>query len=122
MDWTTIVIGTLMFAFATVILYSIGLKRKQTREKRLYEALLNNAAYRVRAYLKENGTATSKQIGYISQGAKAKEFMSSQVAVIADGKMFQNRIIDYMLEKGYIEECGKEKGSTLYRIPIKGGK
>ena len=48
----TIIIGTILFAIATAILYVIGMKKKMNEEKKLFEMLLNNGAYRVVKYLK----------------------------------------------------------------------
>ena len=43
----TIIVGVILFALATAILYIIGMKKKMNEEKRLFEMLLNNGAYRV---------------------------------------------------------------------------
>ena len=54
----TIVIGIILFALATMLLYGIGLKRKATEEKRLNDMLLNNSARRVLKYLKNHDYVT----------------------------------------------------------------
>lgn len=114
-----IIIGVLLFAVATSILYIIGLKKKQTQDQRLYDMLLNNAAYRTVSYLKKHDTITEDEMGYISKEVKAKEFMSGKTAIIQDGKAFQDKLIDFMLRNDYITEVGKKKGKRVFALPKK---
>ncbi len=108
-----------MFAVATVILYIIGLKKKMTQDDRLMDMLLNNAAHRTVTYLKEHDTISETEMGYIAQQVKAKEFLSDKVAVVADGKAFKSKLIDFMLRNNYITECGTKRGERLFCLPNK---
>ena len=112
----TIVIGIILFALATMLLYGIGLKRKATEEKRLNDMLLNNSARRVLKYLKNHDYVTKDEIGYIINDVKASEFHSKKTAVISDGRIFQDELAGFMLEKGYICEA-KIKGRRVYVLP-----
>jgi len=114
----TIVIGIILFALATMLLYGIGLKRKATEEKRLNDMLLNNSARRVLKYLKNHDYVTKDEIGYIINDVKASEFHSKKTAVISDGRIFQDELAGFMLEKGYICEA-KIKGRRVYVLPEK---
>lgn len=98
----TIIVGIILFAIATVILYIIGIKKKMNEDKRLFEMLLNNGAYRVVKYLKTHESITLNGIGYVIKDISAKEFGSSKKAVIKDGRAFQDSLLDYMLKEGYI--------------------
>ena len=115
-QWAIIIIGIILFALATMLLYFIGLKRKMGEQRRLEEMLLNNGARKVIGYLKSHEKATADEIGSIIEDIRAREFHSSKAAVISDGDLFKHRLIDYMLEKEYI--CSeKENGGTFYVLP-----
>ncbi len=119
----TIIIGTILFAIATAILYVIGMKKKMNEEKKLFEMLLNNGAYRVVKYLKTHESITLKGIGYVIKDISAKEFGSSKKAIIKDGRAFQDSLLDYMLREGYIVSAAgnenKRKSDKAYVLPAK---
>ena len=111
-----IVIGIILFALATIVLYFIGLRKKMGEEKRLNDMLLNNAARRVIKYLKTHETVTADEIGHIVQDVRASEFHSKKTAVISDGRSFQDQLITFMIEGGYI--CKKKvNGRLVYALP-----
>lgn len=115
----TIIAGIILFAIATAILYVIGMKKKMNEDKRLFEMLLNNGAYRVVKYLKTHGSITLKGIGYVIKDISAKEFGSSKKAVIKDGRAFQDSLLDYMLKEGYIVAApGNEKKKRLDKVYV----
>lgn len=114
-----IVIGVILFALATAVLYAIGLRKKMNEEERLTEMLLNNGALRVRKYLKQHETVTEDGIGYIIEDVHAREFHSKKTAVIARGADFQKQLIEYMMRHDYISRIKDEKGETLYTLPKK---
>ena len=91
-----IVIGIILFALATMLLYGIGLKRKATEDKRLNDMLLNNGARRVLSYLKDHDQVTKNEIGYIIEDVKASEFHSRKTAIITDGKAFQDKLVQFV--------------------------
>lgn len=116
-----IVIGIILFALATMLLYGIGLKRKATEDKRLNDMLLNNGARRVLSYLKDHDQVTKNEIGYIIEDVKASEFHSRKTAIITDGKAFQDKLVQFMLDKGYICKANR-KGRRVYVLPEKNSK
>ena len=119
----TIIVGVILFAIATAILYIIGMKKKMNEEKRLFEMLLNNGAYRVVKYLKTHESITLKGIGYVIKDISAREFGSAKKAVIKDGRAFQDTLLDYMLKEGYIVSASgnenKKKPDKVYVLPDK---
>lgn len=119
----TIIVGVILFAIATAILYIIGMKKKMNEEKRLFEMLLNNGAYRVVKYLKTHDNITSNGIGYVIKDISAREFGSAKKAVIKDGRAFQDTLLDYMLKEGYIVSASgnenKKKPDKVYVLPDK---
>lgn len=115
----TIIVGIILFAVATAILYIIGMKKKMNEDKRLFEMLLNNGTYRVVKYLKTHGSITLKGIGYVIKDISTKEFGSSKKAVIKDGRAFQDSLLDYMLKEGYIVAApGNEKKKRLDKVYV----
>ena len=119
----TIIVGVILFAIATAILYIIGMKKKMNEDKRLFEMLLNNGAYRVVKYLKTHDNITSNGIGYVIKDISAREFGSAKKAVIKDGRAFQDTLLDYMLKEGYIVSASdnenKKKPDKVYVLPDK---
>ena len=119
----TIIVGVILFAIATAILYVIGMKKKMNEDQRLLEMLLNNGAYRVVKYLKTHESITLKGIGYVIKDISAKEFGSSKKAIIKDGRAFQDSLLDYMLREGYIVSAAgnenKRKSDKTYVLPAK---
>ena len=111
----TIIVGVILFAFASAILYMIGLKKKMNEDKRLFDMLLNNGAYRVVKYLKTQESITLKGIGYVIKDISAKEFASSKKAVIKDGRAFQDTLLEYMVKEGMKEKLEQfvKNGGTL---------
>ena len=91
---------------------------ESSKEKRLNDMLLNNSARRVLKYLKNHDYVTKDEIGYIINDVKASEFHSKKTAVISDGRIFQDELAGFMLEKGYICEA-KIKGRRVYVLPEK---
>lgn len=119
----TIIVGVILFAIATAILYIIGMKKKMNEEKKLFEMLLNNGAYRVVKYLKTHDNITCNGIGYVIKDISAREFGSSKKAIIKDGRAFQDSLLDYMLREGYIVSAegneNKRKSDKVYVLPEK---
>lgn len=117
----TMVVGVILFAIAAAILYMIGMKKKMNQDERLVEMLLNNGAYRVVKYLKSHGEITLKGIGYVIKDISAKEFGSSKKAIIQDGRAFQDRLVEYMLNNGHIVEAEgndkRKKSEKVYKLP-----
>ncbi len=124
MQLWVIIVGIFLFAIATCILYMIGMNRKIKEKERLSDMLLNNCAHRVVSYLKRHETITADGIGHLIKEVKAREFMSKNKAIIADGSLFQDRLIAYMLERKYIERIKKDNnlkkaGKVSYRLKSK---
>lgn len=119
MKITTIVMGVILFALATIVLYLIGMRKKINQDRNLLDMLLNNGAKRVVKYLKGQESVSAEGVGYIIEDLKAKEFHSKKTAIIKDGRAFQDQLIDFMLDRGYIVVWGKKEGQTWYCLPDK---
>lgn len=119
----TIIIGVMLFAIASSTLYLIGMKKRINEDERLRDMLLNNGALRVVKYLKTHESISLKGIGFVIKDISAREFGSSKKAIIKDGRAFQDSLLDYMLERGYIVQSpGNEKKKRQdkeYRLPDK---
>lgn len=101
------VIGIILFAIATSIIYVWGLKKSMKQADTLKEIMYTKAANRVMGYLKRNDGISKKQIQDLVCDIKASEFYSKKTVVIQDQLEFTNCLISFMLDKNLIK---KENG------------
>lgn len=111
-----ILIGILLFAFVTAILYMIGLKKKMGEDQELAQKLLNNASLKVIDYLKIEGEASMTDIDRIIKGVRAKNFYSQKTAIIIDSKEFKYQLVDFMMKNGFLIQEKDNKGKTVYKL------
>ncbi len=104
------IIGILLFALATCILYIWGLKKSVKQSETLKEMLFNKGASKVLNYLKKNETISRKQIQTLVSNIKASEFYSKKTVAVQNEVEFTSALIDFMLDKNLII---KDKG--LYK-------
>ena len=102
--WETI-LGILVFAVVTAILYVWGLKKSYTQGADLERILLNKSAGKVVNYLKKNEEITLSQIAQLCTGVKAGQFWSRQKAMVQNPKAFAPKLAQYMVEQLLLEEC-----------------
>lgn len=103
-----IILGVLLFAAVTAILYAWGLSKSMGQQQDLTRNLMNACGSRVVKYLKKNGTITASQIAQLIQGVKVGQFWSRKKLQVQDGKKVSKQVIDFLLEQQYIENAGKE--------------
>lgn len=103
-----IVIGILLFALVTAILYIWGLRKSVTQGQDLTRTLLNRCGNKVVKYLKKNGTITEKEIARQIEGVKAGEFWSKNRIMVQDPKKFVNEVVSFLIRQQYIETAGKD--------------
>lgn len=81
MSFGQIVLGILLFALATAVLYVWGLRKSMTQEADLERILLNKCAGTVVKYLRKHGKITQKEIPPLIQGVRAGMFWSKTASV-----------------------------------------
>ncbi|WP_312352866.1 hypothetical protein [Aminipila sp.] len=95
-------IGILLFAISTSILYVWGLKKSMKQTATLKEMLLTKGANKVMAYLKKNDSISKKEIQDLVSDIKASEFYSKKTVVVQNEIEFTNTLISFMLDKNLI--------------------
>ena len=104
MNLLQIVVGILLFAAATMVLYLWGLRRSMTQQRDLERALLGKCAARVVRRLKKQETITRKEIAREIQGVRAGLFWSRSRLEVQDAAAFVQKLTRYMVEQHLLEE------------------
>ena len=107
-----IIVGILMFALVTAVLYVWGLRKSMGQGEDLTHILLNRCGNKVIKFLRKNGTASEADIAKAITGVTAGEFWSRKHLVVQEPKKFAKQVIKFLLEQQYIEPA--EKGE--YRL------
>ena len=113
MDKVHILIGIILFALATAVLYVWGLKKSAGQGDDLTRILLNRCGNKVIKYLKKHDTITKNQIAEQIDGVVASEFWSRKRLSVNDPKKFASQVIDFLLDQQYIESTGKNNNHRL---------
>ena len=103
----TIILGVLLFALVTAILYAWVLKKSVAKEEDMTRALLNACGSRVVKHLKKHGTASAKEIAGLLEGGSVHPVWSKNKMKVQDGKKVAPQVIEFLLEQQYIRETGK---------------
>ena len=102
-----IIIGILLFAAATAVLYAWGLSKSLRQQQDMARNLLHACGSRVLKYLKTNDTITPAKVAELVQGVKIGQFWSKKKLQVQDGKKISNDVIKFLLDQQYIESAGK---------------
>ncbi len=114
--WMTI-IGILLFAAATAVLYVWGMKKSLDQRQKLADILYNKCANKVLAAFKENDSLSCGDIEKIITTVKASEFYSRQKAVIENPKAYLKMLIEKMHKDNLISK--DVNGSSVKYIPVR---
>ena len=98
-----IIIGILLFAAATAVLYAWGLSKSVRQQQDMTRNLLHACGSRV---------VTEKQIAQEIEGVKIGPFWSKKKLQVQDGKKVSGEVIRFLLDQQYIESAGK----GVYRL------
>nr|WP_315020850.1 hypothetical protein [uncultured Aminipila sp.] len=98
------VIGIILFAIATSIIYVWGLKKSMKQADTLKEMMYTKAANKIMGYLKKNDSISRKEIQSLVCDIKASEFYSKKTVVVQDQIEFTNCLISFMLDKNLIKK------------------
>lgn len=100
------VLGILLFAAATAVLYVWGLKKSMGQQEDLNRNLMSACGSRVVKYLKKHGTITEAEIAALIDGMTAGQFWSRRKIRVQDGKKVSGQVIRFLLDQLYIEPAG----------------
>ena len=106
MDKLKIVVGIILFALVTAILYVWGLRKSMGQREDLDHILLNRCGNKVVKYLKKNGTITEKEAAAQIDGVTAGEFWSRKRLVVQQPQKFVKQVLAFLVEQQYIESVG----------------
>ena len=107
-----ILLGILLFALATALLYVWGLRKSLGQSADLARILLNRCGNKVVGYLKKHDTVSETEIARLIDGVTAGEFWSRKRLTVQDPKQFAGQVIHFLLDQQYIEPAG----SNIYRL------
>lgn len=109
MDKGHIILGIVLFAAATAVLYVWGLKKSAQQRDDLNRILLNRCGNRIIKYLRKHGEITTAQIAQQINGVTASEFWSRKRLTVQDPKKFSQTVLDFLLDQQFIETAGKNR-------------
>ena len=98
-----IILGIVLFALVTAVLYIWGLKKSITQSQDLQRILLHKSASAVVNYLKKHGTMEEAEMARQIAGIRAGVFWSRRRAAIQDPEQFVPRLVAYMTGQQLIE-------------------
>ena len=106
MDTGTIILGIILFAIATMVIYSWGLMRQKKKPADLMNLLFSKGMAKVKKELKKRGSVTAGDVEQICANLEAKIPFSKDRAVVKNKKDFAQKLLEYMLKTGQIEQEG----------------
>lgn len=109
MSRPTIILGILMFAVVTALLYVWGMKKSLDQQSDLTKNLLHACGSRVMKHLKKHDTVSTAEIAKLIDGVTVRPFWSRKRLTVQKGKDFAPEVIAFLLDQQYIEEAGHNK-------------
>lgn len=106
MKTSTIILGVIFFAIATILIYSWGLVKQRNQTKDLMNLLFSKGNARVKKHLKKNEYVTVEEVAKMAEGLEAKQPFSPNKAVVKDKKDFAVKLLEYMVKTGQLEKEG----------------
>ncbi|MDO4169076.1 MAG: hypothetical protein Q4D45_04165 [Lachnospiraceae bacterium] len=106
MKISTMIIGMLLFAVATMIIYGWGLVKQKNQSRDLMNMLFAKGESKVKKYLKKHDSITRAQVETLCEGIEAKLPFSSSKAVVQNKKDFAEQLLTYMTKTGQLEKDG----------------
>ena len=89
-----IILGIVLFALVTAVLYVWGLKKSMTQQEDLDRALLRKSAERVNRYLKAHDTIDRAEMARLVEGVRAGLFSSRSRAGWKEVRSGTDRVYD----------------------------
>lgn len=103
-----IILGILLFAIVTAILYVWGLKKSIGQQEDLNRKLMSACGSRVVKYLKKHDTVTKAEIARLIDGITVGQFWSRRKVRVQDGKTVSDQVINFLVDQQYIELAGNK--------------
>lgn len=106
MDIVTIIIGVILFAIATVIVFSWGLVKQKNQSEDLLRLLFSKGASMVKKQLKKKEYITVAEIEKMSKDLSAGFLFSKNRAIVKDTKDYTEKLVAYMIKTGQVKKEG----------------
>ena len=100
---STVIIGIILFAIVTMIIYGWGIVKQKNQTKDLMNLLFSKGQDKIKKYLKQNEYITISQVEQICE---AKQPFSQNRAVVKNKQDYAKKLIEYMLKTNQIEKEG----------------
>lgn len=97
----------LMFALATVIIFSWGIIKEQNKSKDLMNQLYKKAETKIIKAFKKKQVLTRRDIENEVKNIKASLFYSKDKMVVQNSSMFTKNIINAMINRNLIEKTNE---------------
>ena len=101
-----IILGILLFAIITAILYVWGLKKSVGQMEDLNRSLMSACGSRVVKYLKKHDTITVREVEQQIAGVTVRQFWSRKRLTVQDPAKVSGQVIDFLLDQQYIQPAG----------------
>ncbi len=103
-----IILGILLFALATAVLYVWGLRKSMSQSADMGRLLLSRCGSRVVKYLKRHDTITKQETAKLIDGVTAGEFWSRKRLTVQEPKKFAGQVLAFLTEQQYLEPVDKD--------------
>lgn len=107
----------LMFALATVIIFSWGMVKEQNKSKDLINQLYDKAEAKILKAFKKKKVLTRRDIENEVRNVKASLFYSKDKMVVQNSSNFTKNIINTMVSRNLIEKT--TEGYILIKVSVK---
>lgn len=111
----TRIIGILLFAVVTAVLFAIGMVKERDKQQTLSGKLFLKGESAVKKALSKNGKMTRVEIEKCVTGLKAGLFYSKEKAVVSNPVTFTKDLLDQMEQRHIIVQV-TEKGKKYYQL------
>ena len=105
--WQTI-LGVLMFAAVTAVLYVWGMKKSLAQQEDMSRNLLHACGSRIMKYLKKHDTISEAEIARQIEGVTIHPVWSRKRLSVQSGKDFAPQVIAFLLDQQYIQKAGSK--------------
>ena len=98
-----ILLGILLFAVVTAVLYAWGLKKSMSQQEDLTRMLLSKCGRRVLNYLKKHEIITLAEIARQIDGVKVGQAWSRKRLTVMEPEKFAAQVAEFLLDQQYIQ-------------------
>ena len=103
MKLVTVIVGVLLFALATMIIYGWGMVKQKNESQDLMNLLFSKGESKVKKYLKNHDYITITDVEKLSENLEAKQVFSPNKIVVKDKKDYARQLMNYMVKTGQVE-------------------